>query len=243
MTFKWQIIKNMLNEKAHLELQWIDMTSHYIVAVYDGPFKALTKIKKTSPANADQTDFETNYKSGKNQRIATAVIKDETTGDKAGVTSTNRLKVDALVNQQADGAPGCAVISKKLRIERDGSDITLNTSTYTSIYSYSGSGKFFGAALDFNSNKIQIKLTIDASDVIFDLDFQTIEDMGRFGGGDDKGSSRDLCKFFRIGASDRIEFCPPCALEYTSEVKIEAKATSGSSRKLTDKFVFLTKET
>lgn len=43
-------------------LQFVERSSHYRVFILDGSFEAECFIKKTNPANADQLDFETNYK-------------------------------------------------------------------------------------------------------------------------------------------------------------------------------------
>ena len=146
--------------------------------------------------------------------------------------------------QQIDvtAAPGCPVISNKLRIERDGTDISFSGS-YVTLYSYNGSGKFIGFLFDFNTNDVDIKLTIDGTEVIFELELEEIEDIARFGGGK-TGTDRDVCRYFRVGQDDRLEFCPPCPIKFETSVLIEGKKNGGgSSKKLTNKMIFIEKVT
>lgn len=225
-----------------ISVEYVEFTDRYYLSAEQGSISFIHILPKDGHSN--QTDFESNYKSAGNSlpRRSCMSILGSTDNSKIGNVG-DRLKVDAQVTPPSSSDNvGCPTISDKLKIEHDGTDIII-TSSYVTLYNYSGSGKLFGMALDFNSNRVKIKLTVD-SNVIFDLPFQTIEDIARFGGGSDKGSNRDLCGFFRIGASDRIEFCPPCPMAYDSQILVEAvRYNTSTNRKLTEKMVFLTKET
>lgn len=239
MNISWAKLKQMLLDKPSSKLQYIDMGGHYVLILVEGSFQLKAKIKKTSPANSNQTDFENNYKSSANQPLSDRRLESQS-GQIIGSVG-DRIKVDAAMSGGGNPAdsPGCATISSKLRIEHDSSDINV-TDSYVTLYNYSGSGKFFGTVLDFNSNKVKVRLTVDGEQ-IFDLKFQDIEDIARFGA-NKNGDDRDMCGFFRVGQADRLEFCPPCAIKYDSSVLIEAVRTTSSTKKLTDKIVFLTKE-
>lgn len=148
--------------------------------------------------------------------------------------SNNELRVDATIST------GCPTMGNNLRIEFDDTDISITSETvYAELYSYSGTGNFIGAVWDFDSNKVKIRLTVDSA-VIFDLKFQDIEDIARFGG-NKNGQDRDIRGMFRIGESDRLEFCPPCPIKFSSNVTVDAIKTSSSSKKLKEKMTFIEK--
>lgn len=64
----WTDFKSICNSKSLL-MQIEAETGAYYLAAYDGPQKYATSIMKEDPANADQTDFETNYKSNTNKKL------------------------------------------------------------------------------------------------------------------------------------------------------------------------------
>jgi hypothetical protein len=61
----WLELKNFISGK-NIHLQYIERATNYHIIAIDGDLQVETHVKKTSPANADQTDFETNYKSAAN---------------------------------------------------------------------------------------------------------------------------------------------------------------------------------
>lgn len=228
---KWSEIKQFVDNRS-VPLQFIELDEIYRLAAADGPFIVSASIKKTSPANSDQTDFETNYKSSANGKV-----------DKSEYDSlTGRLKTDGIFTASPSSNAAVPVISKKFRVDDSDEQISLDNNSFTTIYSYSGSGKFYGAAFNFDSNYIKWKLTIDG-EKIFDLSIKDIENMARFGGSSNKSGGRKLCNFFEIGTSDRVEFSPPYPFNYDTEVKFEAYGINSSNRDMDESFVFLTKET
>jgi len=58
----WSEFKNQLVLRKST-INYFDKLTYYRLVMNDGNFSAFTIIQKTSPANSDQTDFETNYKS------------------------------------------------------------------------------------------------------------------------------------------------------------------------------------
>ena len=169
------------------------------------------------------------------------VLKDVLTGLKTAIESIggkNRLLVDSTFsNQSGSDTPGCPVFSKKYRAIEDSTDITIGTGSYTTLYSYSGSGKFIGFMHEYDDKKIIIRVTIDGTDEIMNFNFEDFFDfLGKWKTYDSGG-----LQIFR-GEADRVAFFPSCPIEFSTSVLIEAIATSGT-HKLKEQINFLTKET
>ena len=157
------------------------------------------------------------------------------TVDDNGLT---RLAVTGDGGSSSD-AGGCPVISKKLRYDLSMSDITVST-TLVTVYTYSGSGKLFGTVLDFSHGDIEVKLTIDGTDVIFDMDMGDLNTIQIPGGA---GINQGIFGLVWENAGSRLRLEPSCALIFTSEIKFEAKRTGAVDRTLNRSLVALTKET
>lgn len=71
----WTDIKAFIDSR-NISAQYLETSSNYHIIVIDGNFSLEIRLKKTSPANSDQLDFETNYK---------------TSGNKTFTDSDNRL--------------------------------------------------------------------------------------------------------------------------------------------------------
>lgn len=217
---EWSELKMLVD--SGFPLYYSDMNEQYNILASDtvGVFYKTTIFKQSPvPAGSDQEDFEDNYQSKANKPYTTPVDLDVT------------------------AAPGCPVLSPTLKLLYSGTDITAG-SGYTTAYSYSGTGKFFGFVFDYNSDQVRTKLTIDGN-VIFELSMDEIEALQSFDGDgcdDSQDTGNGVCGFIKKSAGNRLNFCPPCAIKYTSEVKIEIKRTGSSSKKLKDQIVILTKE-
>ena len=150
-----------------------------------------------------------------------------------------RLSIDQLeILLGSAGSPGCPVYSNKLRFPKSETEVVLAAS-YSTVFSYSGSGKLLGFILDFDSLNVEVKLTIDSTDEIFEFTEQEILDL-RY----KKGSGEyNMVEAPLWDGNDRkMIFRPSCAIRYDSEVKIEARYTSGSAS-VDRHLVALTKET
>ena len=64
----WDTFKNY-KDGRHIPIQYVEFEKSYQLRIGDDFFKLETFIKKTDPANLDQTDFETNYKSDSNSSV------------------------------------------------------------------------------------------------------------------------------------------------------------------------------
>lgn len=117
-------------------------------------------------------------------------------------------------------------------------DLPRNSEGYTTIYSYSGSGKLSSLAIDFNSDNVYVKLTVD-SNTIFEIDCDFLDDI----------TSNDYMAVNNLGwlgfetVENRLNFKPTYPINFSSEVKIEAKANSQSNgRDMTGYIVDIIKE-
>jgi hypothetical protein len=64
----WSDIKAFITTR-NVSLQWIQSNSNYYLFAADGPMSMTSLILTDGSASADQTDFETNYKSSANQPL------------------------------------------------------------------------------------------------------------------------------------------------------------------------------
>lgn len=118
-------------------------------------------------------------------------------------------------------------------------DLPRSSESYASIYTYSGSGQLSSFTMDFNSDNVLIKLTVD-SNVIFEIDCDFLDDISN---SDDDASSNGLGWLGFDASENRILFRPTYPIKFTTEVKIEAKANSSSSgRDMTGYLVDIIKE-
>jgi len=153
-----------------------------------------------------------------------------------------RLAVDSKAVVSPSDAPGCPVLSNKVRVDWSGTEISLNPSTqpYTTLYSYNGSGKLGSVVVDFDSDNVYCRLTIDGEE-IFDIDCAILDEIFD-GSKDDPSFPFGWLKWNR--AENVICFCPPCPVAYSSSILVEARANSNtSSRDMERYLISLTKET
>lgn len=192
-------------------------------------------------------DFENNYQ---DTIITTQVapvqiqIRSIDPNTIADVTSANRLKVDAVLGDDVTLSQGCPVTSKKFRMDHSETPVTI-PAAYTTIFSHSGSGKLFGFIADFNSDSIRVRLTIDSSDVVFELTLSQVEDLKSAGTicDEDDGAADLLGGFINKTRGNKLNVNFPCPIAFSSEVKIEAQRTGSTDKTLERRLVFISKET
>ncbi len=152
--------------------------------------------------------------------------------------SKTRLLVRDDNTGNATDAPGCPVTTTKLRYDFDDTGVTIST-TFVTLFTYSGSGKFFGIVLDFNSDQVEVKCTID-SEVIFNLTAAQLKDIQIPAAA---GQSQGIGGLEWENAGSRLRFTPPCAIKFGTDVKFEGKRTGASDKTLDRVMATLTKET
>jgi hypothetical protein len=134
----------------------------------------------------------------------------------------NRLAVDTAFESDDDiGAP---VFSNNLKSIFADVNIALSPSAYTTIYSYSGSGKFVSFIVDYDKDDVITRLKIDGN-TVFDLsatdidniqipNSATVDFMGTLGGP------------WWDGTAKKLGYIPPFPISYSTSVLIEAKETA-----------------
>lgn len=140
--------------------------------------------------------------------------------------------------------PECATMSNDFKIEYSGTNITM-PSSYATIYSYSGSGKFYGFALDFNSDSVRVKLEVDGNEV-FALTLDEVEGIQAFsssGCDDNSGTASGLCDMLKKASGNRLYFTPKCPIAYSTTVTISGQRSGSSNKTLDKQMVFLEKTT
>lgn len=65
----WATLKEFVTSRG-LSVQWLDFGDVYKLVALDSYFALETTVKKTDPVNADQADFEANFKANGNKKIA-----------------------------------------------------------------------------------------------------------------------------------------------------------------------------
>lgn len=138
----------------------------------------------------------------------------------------------------ADGSytPSSMVISKKTRVDWNNTKIIVNGSLdpYTTLHTYSGSGKYFGFSAQFDNDNIMLKLVID-SDTIFDVDMKVFKDMFKAGDGNDFG-------FFKFNNNKMLTFKPLYPIPYSTSVTLSARHVDTATKKNLRYAIYLSKE-
>ena len=147
-------------------------------------------------------------------------------GDSLKVTSTD-----------PGASAGVAVYSNKYRFDKASPDLTL-TPTYQTVFSYTGTGKFISTLIDFDKPGADIRLTIDTTNVIFELNADFLNSIqpstgskGDASGGIGWDSTKDI-----------LVFEPGFPILYTVGYLIEARKLSGPTTKVSNWLVTSTKE-
>lgn len=126
-------------------------------------------------------------------------------------------------------------ITNKFRIRSNVSDINLNT-TYTTLFTRSGTGLFFGFQLAFNHSDIIVKLTLDSA-IVFEL---TLDDIRQFQF-NDTTKTRIQMGGFLTTIGNVLDFSSKFAIPYETDVSIDVKTVSGSYKNQ-NWIVFLTED-
>ena len=187
-----------------------------------------------------------------------AVLADGETGStvQAGVTSANRLKVDALISSISGGL--VLSTSKKLRYDdmnagtggvARGTNI-VNAAAATTVYSYSGSGSIIGFFINLegsssSSHVWQINLLVDGDEIFNstgivtpDLIAQAVYDLNTAGSREPSQLGLEM-----VGTGITFSTSPVFPIKYDSSVTIKVQKVSGGDRAFNAGLVVLTKET
>jgi len=132
-------------------------------------------------------------------------------------------------------------LSDNVKAEAQLSTIAIpSSSSYTTIYTYSGSGYFLGMNLEFNNTSIVVRLQIDGKTVFDGVD------IGQYNGlaVTSNATTRYQQGEGIISSSSVFDYSTRYPIAYTSSVVISARLTSGAvSRNFQQGIVYIQKDT
>lgn len=153
------------------------------------------------------------------------------------VDSRGRLLV-AISSVAATVAPN---FSNKLKAEATVTPISVTSSvTYTTIYTYSGSGYFIGFNHEYNSTSIVIKLVIDGNTVFDGFDIGQYNSLAVTS----NATTRYQAGQGIISSSSVFDFSFKYPIAYSSSVVISSRLTSGAvAKSFQQGIVYIQKDT
>lgn len=157
--------------------------------------------------------------------------------DSAGseYTTSNRFPVDA--NFTVLGGQLVPTITNKLRVRYSTTPATAG-SAYSTIYTRTGTGLFFGFQADFNSANVRLRLTIDGGQ-IFEI---TMADIKLFQFNDTSTTRMQMGGFWAT-VGNTVDFSTKYAIPYTSSITIEMQRSDGTNHQMNQYMVLLTEDT
>lgn len=164
------------------------------------------------------------------------------TGGTDGTTignSSDRMKADVQISA-ITGAVS-ASYSSKSRVDLVTTPVNLSTGSYTSVYSYSGSGLLIGFSAEFNNAAILFRLQVDGENIVT---AQSLTTLGGFQATSNSTDRRQSGSGIVINGAN-IDFSLRQPIRFNSNVTIAADANGGVilTRQLTQALVYIVKET
>lgn len=158
-----------------------------------------------------------------------------TTGQRGDLqlSSDGKLKVDFT----SSGGQFVPTITNKFRVRYSTTPATV-TSAYTTLYSRSGTGLFFGFQTDFNSANVFLRVTIDSGQ-IFEV---TVSDLKLFQFNDTSATRMQAGSFWST-IGNTVDFSLKFPIPYSSTVLIEMKRSDATNHTMSQYMVFLTEDT
>jgi hypothetical protein len=141
-----------------------------------------------------------------------------------------------LVDSKLDSGQLVPTITNKLKIRYSVTDISLTTS-YTTLFSRSGTGLFFGFQTAYDHSAISIKLIVDGG-TVFEI---TLDDIRQFQFNDTSTTKTQMGAFLTT-IGNVLDFSSKFAIPYGTNVTIQARTLSGT-RKNKNWIMFLTEDT
>ena len=158
--------------------------------------------------------------------VVKGAIDKDTPGTSNVITYTEdgdrrRLNVDAKITGNIPVTAAVMCYSSKLKYLTDSSTVAL-TGSFVDQYTYTGTGKLVGFSMTFDSKDVECKLLVDG-DTIFSVTATDVEN--------------NASKFSTMGLDwepnkKTISFYPNFPVCFDTDVKIQAKETSGSHDRL-----------
>lgn len=160
-----------------------------------------------------------------------------TNGQQASLQSTvdGKLKVDASFSVL--GGQFVPTITNKLRVRYAVGNVNV-PAAYTTIYTRSGTGLFFGFQTDFNSANVRLRLTIDGGQ-IFEITVATLK-LFQF---NDTSATRMQMGGWWTTIGNTVDFSMRFPIPYTSTILIEMQRSDGVDHTMSQYMVILTEDT
>lgn len=223
----WTFMKNLIDSND-LMVHYTETSKKYYIQVYNGSTLYKTTLIKDGVVvggsdwdeqqnTSDRTDFENNYKSNANGLEKTPI----------------RIEADTEINANIQSQ----TLANTLRYDKFISNQSISTSSLTEVYSYTGSGSFYGAYIELTYGEMELTITIDGVKI---MDTMTLADLPSGGPGESGGSLGSSC-FIKKQTDTQINIEPPMAIKFESSVKIELKSIK-NNKKLSFGYIVLTKE-
>jgi len=165
-------------------------------------------------------------------------VVDQATGNKAGVTG-DRLKVDTTISSISGAVT--ASFSSKTRVDLVTTPVPLSTGSYTTVYTYSGSGYLLGFSAEFNNAAVLFRLQVDGENI---MTGQTLTTLGGFQSTSNSTDRRQSGSGIVINGAN-IDWSLKQPIKFNSSITIAADANGGIlfARQLTQALVYIIKET
>lgn len=166
--------------------------------------------------------------------LATALLKGGTDNTTVGNTG-DRLKVDA--NFSVLGGQLVPTITNKFRVRYSTTPATVG-SAYSTIFTRSGTGLFFGFQADFNSANVRLRCTIDSGQ-IFEI---TVADLKLFQFNDTTTTRMQMGGFWAT-VGNTVDFSSKFPIPYTTSITIEMQRSDGTNHQMSQYMMLLTEDT
>lgn len=128
-------------------------------------------------------------------------------------------------------------ITNKFRVRYSTSSATAG-SAYTTIFTRSGTGLFFGFQCDFNNANVRLRCTIDSGQ-IFEI---TVADVKLFQFNDTSTTRMQMGGFWAT-VGNTVDFSSKFPIPYTTSITIEMQRSDATNHTLNQYIVFLTEDT
>lgn len=240
----WSYLKQIHVTKG--TLHFIEDSDNLYIFLLDGNFQVGSIINKNIDKESTN-DFNINYRSAANTALGMK-LEGATNNTKIGNVG-DRLKTETSISSLSSGI--MPTLSNNLRYDdmnvSNGGvarNTSITTAAYVTLHTYSGSGLLFGFTITFEGNLIggdpfYIKFIVDSITVFeintadLDVAIWALEDPN-----DDRflGISMVGDKTFRFNVPENL------SIKYNSNVTIQAKKVSGSSKQFRGGLVTLTKD-
>jgi hypothetical protein len=132
-----------------------------------------------------------------------------------GSDARKRLCVDATwnVEQQAQ------YLTSKWRVMWDGVEISIpQSTTYTAIWTITGTGFFFGTHIDTDQESTQFRIVVDGEVIMTDVDLKFIKDLGFLIGGSVPTQLQNRQLWNSTGAD--LDISPPLPVRFNSSISL-----------------------